>query len=179
MIQQNINLIVGTLTLVSNIAFVAFLVAFFTNPNFKSTVLGLVNKYILNLIFVLSLSAMVGSLVYSNIAGFPPCELCWIQRIFMYPQTLLSFLAIIWKDKGIVSYLFPMTILGGLVAFYQSLSNWGFGGSILPCTSVGGACSKVYVITYGYITIPFMALSVFVYLAVITLLYYKSVNERI
>lgn len=179
MIQQNITLIVGTLTLLSNILFVVFLITFFSNINFKNSVLSFVNKHVLKLVFLFSMTALVGSLVYSNIAGFPPCELCWIQRIFMYPQALLSFIALLKNDKGIVAYLFPMTILGGLTAFYHSLSNWGFGGSILPCTAVGGACSKVYVLTYGYITIPFMALTSFAFLFVLSLVYFKSVNERI
>ena len=150
--QANITTVVATLTLISNIVFVIGVAA---------------------LIFV-SFAALVGSLAFSNIVGFPPCELCWIQRIFMYPQALLAFMAMRKKDKNIVGYLFPLSILGGLVAFYHSLVQWGIGGGALGCTSVGGACVKVYVLEYSYVTIPFMALSAFVYLIALSVVYYLS-----
>ncbi len=179
MIQENITTVVAFLTLLSNIVFVLVVAGIFWKKDLKDFIFNFVNKYVLELIFATSMSALVGSLLYSNIAGFPPCELCWIQRIFMYPQALLSFLAVIWKDKKIVNYLFFMTILGTLVAFYHSLTNWGFGGSILSCTSAGGECSRVYVSEYGYITIPFMAFTTFAYLLLISVIYYKSTQERI
>ncbi len=179
MIQSNITLIISTLTLVSNIIFVIFLVLLFLNKEFKNYIYNFVNKYILELLFVFSFSAVVGSLLYSNIAKFPPCELCWIQRIFMYPQAILSFMAMLKKDKGMVYYLFPLTILGSLVAFYHSLTNWGFGGSVLDCTAVGGECSRLYVFEYGYITIPFMALTSFGFLLAVSVIYYFSTKDRI
>ncbi len=179
MLQSNITLVIATLTLVSNIIFVLFVVLLYTKKSFKNFVYTFVNKHVLTLLFIFSMSALVGSLVYSNIAGFPPCELCWIQRIFMYPQALFSFIAMIKKDKSIISYLVPMSVLGAIVAFYHSLSDWGFGGSLLGCTSVGGECSRVYVLEYGYITIPFMALTTFIYLLTISVIYHLSTSERI
>ncbi len=179
MIQSNITLVVASLTLLSNIFFVVFVALLFIKKEFKDFVYSFVNRYVLSLLFFTSMSALVGSLLYSNIAGFPPCELCWIQRIFMYPQALLSFMAMIWKDKSMVVYLFPLTVLGTVVSFYHSLANWGWGGSLIECAAVGGECSKVYVLEYGYITIPFMAFTTFVYLLLISVIYYKSTNERI
>lgn len=179
MIQENINLIIGTLTLLSNIFFVLVIVFVVFSNVFRSYIYNLVNRRILSILFIFSITASVGSVVYSNIAGFPPCELCWIQRIFMFPQPVLLFLALLKKDKGIVSYLFPLTILGGIVAFYHSLTNWGFGGSFLDCTAVGGECSRVYVLEYGYITIPFMAFTSFAFLLLISIIYFKSTKERI
>lgn len=179
MIQSNITAVVAFLTLLSNIVFVVVIISLYVRKDIKNYVYSFVNKYVLELIFFSSMSALVGSLLYSNVAGFPPCELCWIQRIFMYPQALLSFMAMIWKDKRMVTYLFPMSVLGGIVAFYHSLTNWGLEGTLLGCTSVGGECSRVYVLEYGYITIPFMALTTFAYLLLISVIYFKSTKERI
>ncbi len=179
MLQSNITAVVAFLTLLSNIVFVVFIIALYFKKDFRNYIYTFVNKYVLQLIFASSMTALVGSLLYSNVAGFPPCELCWIQRIFMYPQALLSFMAMIWKDKRMVTYLFPMSILGGVIALYHSFTNWGYGGSLLGCTSVGGECSRVYVLEYGYITIPFMALTTFAYLILISVIYYKSTKERI
>ncbi|OHA87441.1 MAG: hypothetical protein A2566_02325 [Candidatus Zambryskibacteria bacterium RIFOXYD1_FULL_40_13] len=133
-----------------------------------------VHKYILELLFWGIMAAVVGSLVYSEIVGFPACDLCWYQRLFLYPQAIIVLLAMRRKDKTIIDYLVPLSILGGLVALYQSIIQWGFSfGSILDCTAVGGECAKVYVNEYSYITIPFMSLSVFVYIITMKYVYYS------
>ncbi len=170
--------VVTTLTLLSHIAFVLGLILFFTNKDFKASLSGFVNKNVLTLLFATSLTAMVGSLLYSNVVGFPPCELCWIQRIFMYPQVLLSFLAMRRQDKSMVSYLIPTTLLGGAVALYHSVTHYGLGDGVVGCTSALGDCGKLYVFEYGYITIPLMSFTVFVYLLTISLIYLRSRNDR-
>lgn len=169
---------ITTLTLVSNIGFVLFLLVLFLENRFRHFVYSFVNKYPLHLIFATTLSGLIFSLVYSNVANFPPCELCWIQRICMYPQVIISLMAVIRKELNIMFYLLPLTIIGALVSFYHSLVQWGFGGGLLGCTAVGGECTKVYVVEYGYITIPFMALSSFVYLLTISAIYYHSNKNK-
>src|SRR5258705_13166689 len=57
-----------------------------------------IGKYGLFFAFLISLVATLGSLFYSQIAGFTPCDLCWFQRIFMYPLVVLLGLALIKKD---------------------------------------------------------------------------------
>ncbi|MEQ1500287.1 MAG: disulfide bond formation protein B [Parcubacteria group bacterium] len=178
-IQSNINFVVTTLTLLSNIVFVGVIGFMFFDRKFKDLVFDFVNKHILKLIFVTSATAMIGSLVYSTVVGFPPCELCWIQRIFMFPQPILTLLAMRKKDKSIVDYLLVLSILGGAVALYHSLSNLGIGDGVVGCTSLAGDCAKLYVLEYGYITIPFMSFSIFAYLIGISIIYYKSRNVRI
>ncbi|HEY4411616.1 MAG TPA: disulfide bond formation protein B, partial [Gaiellaceae bacterium] len=39
--------------------------------------------------FVVAALATGGSLFFSEIAGFVPCDLCWFQRICMYPLSIL------------------------------------------------------------------------------------------
>ena len=119
------------------------------------------------------LSAVVGSLVYSQIVGFPPCDLCWWQRIFMYPQVIILFMAMRRKNKGVIDYLVPLSILGAVISLYQSFVQWGFGGSLLACTATGSACAKVFVLQYSYITIPFMSFTVFAYIIAMKFIYYR------
>src|SRR3989344_4320837 len=160
-IRTNITLVITALTLLSHVVLILGGLVFVVEEKFRALVYRFVNKYILLLLFGASLSALIGSLAYSNIIGFPPCELCWIQRIFLYPQTILLFMAIIWKDRNIVDYLLPLSVLGGLVALYHSLTNFGIGSSLLACTSATtGECARLYVFEYGYITIPVMSLTV-------------------
>jgi hypothetical protein len=43
--------------------------------------------------FLVAAVATGGSLFSSEIAGYVPCELCWYQRICMYPLSLLTLFA--------------------------------------------------------------------------------------
>jgi disulfide bond formation protein DsbB len=174
-IQTYINLAIGVGTLVSHIVLLAIVIAIATHATWRGHLYRFVHKHVLNIIFLEALFAIVGSLAYSEIVGFPACDLCWIQRIFIYPQAVLALVAIIKKDKAIVDYLLPMSVIGGLVAFYQSLIHWGINAvSIAGCTAVGAACAKVYVSEFGYITIPFMSFTIFVYSIGVMLIYYQA-----
>jgi disulfide bond formation protein DsbB len=177
-IQTHINSIVTTSTLISNIVFVFLLIIIFFDKNFRLKVFSFVNKNILDILLIISLSAVIGSLAYSSILNFPPCELCWVQRIFIFPQPILLLMAKWKKNIDIVTYLLPLSIFGSIAALYQSMANFGIGSSLLECTTIGGACSKLYVLEYGYITIPFMSFSIFVYMIVVSLIYRKSQNVR-
>src|SRR2546423_1452956 len=43
--------------------------------------------------FLVAAIATGGSLFFSEVAPFPPCELCWFQRICMYPLSILTLFA--------------------------------------------------------------------------------------
>ncbi len=180
LIKQDATPIIGFLTLVSNIIFVVVLVVIIAHAGSRKKFYDFVHKYILELLFWGIMSAVVGSLVYSNIVGFPPCELCWYQRIFMYPQLIIVGLAMWRKDKTIIDYLVPLSVLGAIVALYQSFLQWGFSfGLTGGCAAIGGECAKVYFTQYSYITIPFMSFTVFMYIIAMKFVYYhKSRNIR-
>lgn len=173
-IQNHATQIISLLTLASNVIFVAVLVVIAFHAGSRYKLFHFIHKYILELLFAGIISAVVGSLVYSNIVGFPPCELCWIQRICLYPQAIITFMAMRRGDKKIVDYLVPLSVIGALVAFYHSLVQWGFSpfGSAIACTSIGGECTKVYVDAYSYITIPFMSFTIFIYIIAMKWAYY-------
>lgn len=119
-------------------------------------------RHALLLMFVVVLIATLGSLFYSEIAGYEPCKLCWLQRIFMYPQVIVLGLALWKKDPGIVDYVIALSAIGAVIAashYYLQVS----GVSILPCSAVGysAACAQRFVLQFGYITIPMMALTAF------------------
>lgn len=178
MIQQNITTIVSTFTLLSHIVFVVVLFMYFFDRTVSEKISNIVSKFVLEILLLISFSAFVGSLLYSNVVGFPPCELCWIQRILVYPQVLLLFMAVYRKDKNMVTYLLPLSIMGGIVSLYHSLTHFGLGDGVLECTSALGDCGKLYVFEYGYITIPFMAFTIFAYLILVSLIYLRS-NKKL
>jgi disulfide bond formation protein DsbB len=150
-------------TLIADIVLVLFIIILFVRNTVFDRISGWVGRHALALSFFAALGGLVGSLVYSEVIGFEPCVLCWIQRLFMYPQVLLFGLGLWWKEKAILAYGCALSILGGLVALYHSYTQLG-GHSLTPCTSDGGACSKIYVLEFGYITIPMMSLTLFLIL---------------
>ncbi len=159
--------------LVSNIAFVLFVLGLLS-PTYRPKILFWVRKYTLELLFLFSVSSVVGSLIYSEIMGFPPCDLCWIIRIFLYPTAIISAIGIWKKDYNSAMYILALSLCALVISLYFSFVQWGFGSSLLACTSEGGACAKVYVNSFGYITIPFMALSTSVYLTALSIIALKK-----
>ncbi len=164
-------------TLLAHILFVFCILAFVYRKSWGHEFIRFVHKHALWLGFGVSSVAIIGSLLYSNLIGFPPCTLCWWQRIFIYPQAVLFLVAIIKKDRGIFDYALPLSIAAFLISLYQSYVNLG-GTSVLPCTANGGECAKIFVLEYGYITIPLMSFTLVTYLLFIKLCAYKHENRN-
>lgn len=111
--------------------------------------------------FFVALVATLGSLFYSDILGYTPCKLCWFQRIFMYPQVLLLGLALFRRDNRILDYTLWLSGAGGLIAAYHYAMQLGFVPGICATVGISVSCSQRFVLEYGYITIPMMALTAF------------------
>ena len=118
--------------------------------------------------FLVALAATLGSLFYSGIANFAPCDLCWWQRIFLYPQAILLLVAFLKKDKLMRLHSIILSSIGAVIALYQTLLQLGFiSNDLLPCAASGVSCQHVYFIEYGFVTIPTMSLTVFVLMLLI------------
>ncbi|MFZ2484772.1 MAG: disulfide bond formation protein B [Minisyncoccia bacterium] len=145
--------------LASHVALVILFLALIFKNSWGRGIAGFVGRYSIPLGFLVALSAICGSLFYSELVGFEPCVLCWWQRLFIYPQALL-FATALWKKKtDVFTYAVPLVTLSAIIAMYHEYVYMG-GTSLLPCTALGGACSKIYVMAFGYITIPMMSLTI-------------------
>ena len=113
-----------------------------------------------------ALTAMLGSLYYSEIVGFVPCTLCWYQRILMYPLTLIILVGIIKQDEYLPDYVLPFSIIGLGLSTYHYLIQLGVFEHPAAC-SVGIPCNLRYVDYFGFITIPLQALTAFVLITVV------------
>lgn len=122
------------------------------------------------LALLITLASLLGSLYFSEILHFPPCFLCWWQRVFLYPLVLLIPVAIFRRDRSLPFYVLPLLFVGGLISIYHNLLQWGvIKENFLPCT-FGVSCTSQYVTYFGFLTIPLLALGAFVSLAVLMLL---------
>lgn len=104
-----------------------------------------------------AITATLGSLYYSEIAGFVPCTLCWYQRILMYPLALILPVAAVRADTDIRIYVTPLAALGAAVATYHYILQWRPSLESGAC-AVDNPCSARWVLELGFVSIPFMAL---------------------
>lgn len=122
---------------------------------------------------VVALVASLGSLYLSEVRGFVPCTLCWYQRILMYPLVFITFVGLLLQDEYVTRYVLPLSTFGILVAGYHYLMQWGVFSSGTACV-VGVPCDGRYLNVFGFITIPFLALTAFTLITVAMAFLYRS-----
>ncbi len=119
--------------------------------------------YELWLAFLVSALATGGSLYFSEIAGYVPCELCWFQRICMYPLSVVTLLAAVADDRRAARYLLPLPVAGAGVSVYHLLVENHVVSQTQAClVSAPGGCATKWIDELGYVTIPTLALTGFV-----------------
>lgn len=149
------------------------------------TVRDFLIKNALYIAFLQAWVAMLGSLYFSEILHWKPCLLCWYQRILMYPLTIILGVAIWRRDKNVVYYVLPMTIIGATIALYHYLLQMTPLKEITPiqCSSFG-PCSEVTAIPLGpitlpyFMTIPFLSLTAFCVISLMMTILLKSKKKK-
>ena len=111
--------------------------------------------------------ATAGSLYLSEVAGFVPCELCWYQRIAMYPLAVVLTVAALRRDREVWRTVSPLVAIGGAVSIWHIAieRNPGLGGACDPAAP----CALKWVEEFGFLTLPTMALIGFVTIVVLAL----------
>jgi disulfide bond formation protein DsbB len=103
-----------------------------------------------------------------------PCDLCWFQRICMYPQALILGIAVLIGDRYMVKrYMIPLACVGSVISvIHINLPNLMqlFNLPTFPGCSLSEPCSAQPITEFGFITIPYMALSGFLLIVTMLLL---------
>lgn len=116
------------------------------------------NWTILFLCWLIASISTLGSLFFSEIMKFPPCVLCWYQRICLFPLVLMLSMGLFSFDKSVVKFALPLALAGWFIAFYHNLLYAGIiPESIQPC-SQGVSCTEDYINLFGIFTIPMLSL---------------------
>lgn len=145
----------------------ALLVAARRAPNSQAaTVLSELAPAALPLAAVVAATSMVGSLYFSEVLGYPPCTLCWYQRIAMYPLAPILGIAAVRRDPSVRPYAWVLAGSGAVIAIYHYAMQWIPDLESTGC-AIDNPCSAVFVREFGFVSIPLMALCGF--LAVIAL----------
>lgn len=120
---------------------------------------------------VVAATSMGGSLLFSEVLGYPPCTLCWYQRIAMYPLAVILGIAAVRRDLGVRPYVWVLAGSGAIISIYHYLIQWVPDLDATAC-AVDNPCTAVFVREFGFVSIPFMALAGF--LAISALLWVAS-----
>lgn len=106
-------------------------------------------------------ASLVGSLFYSEVAGFSACLICWLVRLFVYPQLILLgwYLYGPKNHRWLLTTSLVMSSIATLLSIYLVLLQMGVtpnvGCSLVPSL---GSCVTQYFRIYGYITLATMSL---------------------
>lgn len=116
---------------------------------------------------IVSLVSIAGSLIYQLVYLTPVCELCWWQRIFLYPVSVITLTALWFRTREThvtVAILSAFGLWYALYHYYYHFQGLVLGNSLaLPC-SYGGlmpACTDSPILIFGFATIPFMGIMTF------------------
>lgn len=133
--------------------------------------------------FVVSLVATVWSVTLSGIGptgwrgfGLFPCELCWYQRILMYPLPVLLGIALLKRDERVAWYVLPLSIAGLLVASYHVVLQRF--PSVETSECFVGACTAVDR-TFFALTIPQLSALAFALVTLLAALSLRSGQGRL
>jgi len=119
----------------------------------------------LELATMISVAATLGSLYFSEVRGFIPCEYCWYQRIAMYPLAIVLLIATIRRDKNIIPYALVLSFSG------LALSGYHYQLQLFPEQSsscgLDAECTYRWIEVFGFVTIPLLALTSFALVSMI------------
>ncbi|WP_299092765.1 disulfide oxidoreductase [uncultured Metabacillus sp.] len=132
---------------------------------------------LLSIGWIASFIATLGSLYFSEILQYTPCDLCWYQRIFMYPLVIILGVGVFKKDASIALYSLILSAIGGCISIYHySIQKIDFlGEKSISCGIV--PCTGEYINWLGFITIPFLALVGFIIIFSTSLLILKKAGR--
>ncbi|MCF6257374.1 MAG: disulfide bond formation protein B [Gammaproteobacteria bacterium] len=133
------------------------------------------------LIFIAWLVAMLstlGSLFFSEIMGLIPCELCWYQRIFMFPLAVILLLGLHPLDSRVIRYALPIAAIGLLFTIYHSLLFYGLiPENLQPCRQ-GISCADDGMVLFDILPIPLLSLAAFVAIIILLLKAHRLLNQN-
>ncbi len=152
--------LVGFLTL----ATIAYVVAVSASASVRRYVRGHAALFGL----AVSAGATLGSLVLSEVLDQAPCELCWYQRIFMYPLPILILVALVRRSRESRIGVVALAAIGAMISVWHLVVQWVPGTG---ACDVSNPCSSRILDFLGFISTPAMALTAFVATAISMLIW--------
>lgn len=116
--------------------------------------------------FIIVLVASFGSLYFSEILKYVPCNLCWYQRLFMFALVFVLGVGIFFKDERVYRYAIPFSIVGWIIALYHNFIQYGWIDESIKVCNILGSCTERYLNIYGFVTIPLLSFIAFTMISI-------------
>jgi disulfide bond formation protein DsbB len=117
--------------------------------------------------WIVAAVSTLGSLYYSEHAGFVPCELCWYQRILMYPLVIVLGVATLRRDRRVWMTALVFVALGAPLSLYHWLVERVPAFEESSSCSASVPCSAPWFEKFGFVTLAWMAMSSFLLIGVL------------
>ncbi len=119
---------------------------------------------------LVALTAFLGSLYFSEIRHYLPCNLCWYQRICMYPLVAVIAVGLLRQDNNVPYYVLPLSLVGqGIATYHYLLEKTEIFATPTSCQE-GIPCTTPWINWGGFVTIPFLAMSAFFLITIFCLI---------
>lgn len=143
------------------------------------TIMSWVGKNALYIALIQAIAATLGSLYFSEIAHFPPCVLCWYQRVCIYPMVVILLVGILRKDRLVHLYVLPLAIIGWIIAVFHNLLYYNIiPEAAAPCVA-GISCTTKFIEWFGFVTIPFLSFTALTVMIVLMWLHRNYVKNEV
>lgn len=131
------------------------------------------NWMLLLLAWLIAVLATAGALFIGEVMLMTPCQLCWYQRIFMFPLAIILGMACFNDDRRGAVYAMPLALGGAVVAAYHTLLVEDLiPKSLIPC-SAGVSCTDQKLEILNGIQIPWLSLIAFLSVAALLTLFLR------
>jgi disulfide bond formation protein DsbB len=121
--------------------------------------------------WIVAIVTTLGSLYYSLHAGFIPCELCWYQRIAMYPLVVVLGVGWLRRDPKAWITALPFVVVGAPLALYHWLVERVPSFAESSSCSAFAPCTAPYFEKLGFVTLAWMSLSSFLLIGTLLALF--------
>ncbi|HVY36066.1 MAG TPA: disulfide bond formation protein B [Candidatus Paceibacterota bacterium] len=169
----------NTLLALGTVALQLFIVAVVLSVIVKSSFASWVAKNATVILRVVFVGAALGSLIYQYHFSYPPCILCWYQRLAIFSIAILLFTSSFAKSALLRSQVLILGFFGLAVAIFHNIIDIFQISNLGTCGAVGPSCLARYVHTFGYITIPMMSFTVLLAGVVVALLIKRYPQQNV
>lgn len=180
------SVILSFLSILLMTAVVGTALGYVYSDTIKAKLLQYSYSLYLKIIAVIATISTAGALIYQFVYATPVCSLCWTQRIFMFPIEIIIIVSLYYKSK--INHVLAgiMALIGIFFAsihYYQHVQKYVFrdiSALPIPCSTslLTESCANSPILTFGFITIPLMAVVAFLAIIWLSFLANKVVKPE-
>lgn len=137
------------------------------------------HKYGLYICWVISCLGTLGSLYFSEIEHFAPCQLCWYQRVTLYPLVILLVIAAWRAFFTIIPFVLPLVVIGLCLSIYQVFVEQFASFRFVNLCGSGPSCATKATIGDSFLTIPMLATLLFLALFILLIWTWKCRTSNV